>query len=137
MSYIFFKKGIKKRCYWCSKEDGSQLTKDHLPPLSIFPKRERKGVQLITAPICNKCKSLHHKSEDDNIFLRHMLFWASQSSRNQNIDKDLERLIKNTSLSKYQKIIPAEYLIVELSTGEIVEYLILKGGEGEYTTSSG
>jgi len=129
MSYIFFKKGIKRRCYWCAEEDKNKLTKDHLPPESIFPKQERLDLQLITAPICHNCKKLHHISEDDNIFLRHMHFWSSLRSKSQDINRGLEELIKYTSLSKGKKIISAEYLNVELSTGEIVDNLILKGGK--------
>jgi hypothetical protein len=129
MSYIFFKKGIKRCCYWCFEEDKSKLSKDHLPPQSIFPKQERQGLQLITAPICHNCKKLHHISDDDNIFLRHMRFWASLSSGIDDASRRLKELIEYSSLSKGQEIVQAEDLQVELSTGEIIHYLILKGGK--------
>jgi hypothetical protein len=128
MSYLFFKKGLKKRCYWCSEDDRKELTDDHLPPDSIFPKEDREGLQLITVTLCKKCETLHHMSGDDNNFLRHMHLWASMRSGS-DISRNLEECVKYSSFTKGEKIVQAEYLPVELSNGKIVQYPILKGGK--------
>ena len=130
MSYVFFKKGIERRCYWCYENDKAKLTKDHLPPDCIFPKQDRIGLQLITAPICNRCKVIHHTSDDDNNFLRHMHFWASLGSSSRDTHQKLQELIGYSSLAEDRGIVQAEYLDVELSSGQVVRYPILKGGSG-------
>lgn len=130
MSYPFFKKGLKRCCYWCSQDDKRQLSDDHLPPKSIFPKEEREGLQLITAPICDKCKARRKRSgEDDEVFIRHMQLWASLRSGGKDTKKRLEHCIERHRSPKPSGIVPAEYLKVHLSTGGTVHYPILKGGK--------
>jgi hypothetical protein len=51
----------KKECYLCG---ASATTKDHIPPLCIFPKPRPSN--LVTIPACNACN--HDRSLDDEYF---------------------------------------------------------------------
>jgi len=129
MKFVFFRKGIKKRCYWCLEEDKKKLTKDHLPPRNIFPKEERKGLDLITVSICNECKKLYQRSGDyDYRFLCHILLWKHLKSGSINIDERLEKCLSRGSLVKDKLITEVRSLPVELSNGQIIQYPILTDG---------
>lgn len=129
MSYPFFKKSLKKSCYWCFEDDKSKLTMDHLPPRSIFPRQEREGLQLATAPICNECKKRHRRSGmDDENFILHMRLWKEMSLGSVNIQGKLEKFLEYSSLTKDQKIVLADYHQFTLPSGKTVKHLILKGG---------
>jgi hypothetical protein len=106
MKFVFFRKGIKKRCYWCLEEDKKKLTKDHLPPRNIFPKEERKGLDLITVSI----------------------LWKHLKSGSINIDERLEKCLSRGSLVKDKLITEVRSLPVELSNGQIIQYPILTDG---------
>jgi hypothetical protein len=129
MSYPFFIRELERRCYWCSEDDKKKLTLDHLPPQSIFPKKTRNGLQLITAPICDRCKSEHHKNTDDDIFLRNMEFWSAMKSGNGKINEEIRNLAKRIPATKEQGIVLAESLKVKLPDEKLVEHFILRGSK--------
>jgi len=127
--YPFFKKGIKKRCYWCLEEDSTKLSKDHLPPDRIFPEHDREGLQLITATICDNCKQLHGRlGEDDSDFVCHMLLWQFLSSQNPLLKEKLESCLKHSRLARGRDIIDIEILTIHPSSGGTAQYPILRGG---------
>ena len=100
------------------------------PPRSIFPKYERKGLQLATAPICNECKKRHQRSgEDDQNFMLHMLLWKEMARGSLNIQEKLERFLEHSSLIKDQRIVLANFHNFTLPDGKTVKYPILKGGK--------
>ena len=129
MSYLFFKKDLKKRCYRCADDHRKDLSDDHLPPKNIFPKEERTGLQLITATICEKCKKLYQRTgEDDQVFIQHMRLWASLRTGGKDTKDRIEDCIKRDRLAKHSGIVLVEDLKITSSDGLSTHYPILKEG---------
>ena len=65
-------------CVYCGSK--TNITSDHIPPKCLF--RERKGLQLITVPACDKCNSSYKK--DDEYF---RIYASVDISRNKQGEK--------------------------------------------------
>lgn len=72
------KQNDRTSCVYCGSK--MNITSDHIPPKCLF--RERKGLQLITVPACDRCNNSYKK--DDEYF---RIYVSADISNNQQGDK--------------------------------------------------
>lgn len=61
-------KAAKPVCAYCGSS--SDLTRDHVPPLAVFPDEPKYRRNLITVPSCRRCNKRHARDDE---YLAHVL----------------------------------------------------------------
>lgn len=89
------KQNYRTSCVYCGSR--ANITSDHIPPKCLF--RERKGLQLITVPACDKCNNSYKK--DDEYF---RIYASADISRNEQGDKLWYEKVMGSTFSRSPKL---------------------------------
>ena len=85
-------------CTYCGVE--SQVTDDHIPPRSIFPKQNRKDVNLITVPACLCCNNGAKDDDEEFKVFVSMCVGRDGQTRNQLLESVVRTIAKNQRLKR-------------------------------------
>jgi hypothetical protein len=86
-------------CTYCGEE--CLTTRDHVPPLSIFPPESRSNVNFVTVPACAKCNDGVH-DEDFKVFIS--LCTGMKTDAQNNLLKSVQRTVAKNSKLKQEII---------------------------------
>jgi hypothetical protein len=65
-------------CIYC--DSSASITRDHVPPRSIFPAELPDDTQLVTAPACSSC---HKTNQKDDSTIRNILISTRETETHQ------------------------------------------------------
>ena len=89
------KQNDRTSCVYCGSK--MNITSDHIPPKCLF--RERKGLQLITVPACDRCNNSYKK--DDEYF---RIYVSAGISKNQQGDKLWHEKVMGSTFRRSHKL---------------------------------
>ena len=89
------KQNDRTSCIYCGSN--TNITSDHIPPKCLF--RERKRLQLITVPACDKCNNFYKK--DDEYF---RIYASADISRNEQGNKLWYKKVMGSTFRRSPKL---------------------------------
>jgi hypothetical protein len=102
-------------CYLCGGNLGAERSRDHVPPLQIFPERLREGLNLLTVPVHKECNQQYQS--DEEYFVVTLSPIAGDSPEGRALWQDLSRKFERPQGRRLGHMVRKEFYTIELPGG--------------------